>query len=735
MKELDAYRGTVDEIVYINEDNGYAIFDLEDADEGIITCVGTVPYIKCGEILMVCGKWVNHPNYGQQLKVEYFERIAPDSKDEILTYLSSGVIKGIGRKMAEKIVDLFGNEALRVIADTPERLASIKGISKERAMKIHESYMLVCDKEQLIMFLQKFDVSVGYSIKVYDILGKNSVEKIRQNPYVLCERIRGISFQTADRVAAMSGMMKNSAERIKAGIKYILTNFAISEGHTYIPREMLLDVASNKLDVERIEAENALIKLISTHQLVLKKTKDGQDAIFLPALFSAEQTITDCIKELCRDAQDEETKTVQKDIEKIEAEEGLTLSDSQRAAVRSSITSGVTVITGGPGTGKTTTINFIIKLLEKKKYDIALCAPTGRAAKRMTELTGKEAKTIHRLLEVGFSEDDALREYSRGDADPLKEDVIIVDEVSMVDAILMSSLMSALKPGAKMILVGDSDQLPSVGAGNVLSDIIDSDKVSVVCLDTVFRQAEESMIVVNAHRINIGEYPLLNVKDKDFFFVDAESTDSTQAKVLDLVSRRLPDAYSIDSFSDIQVITPIKKTAVGVFALNQKLQEVLNPASETKKERVFQNRILREGDKVMQIKNNYDAEWRRDTAEKGHGIYNGDMGKITKVTPSLVTVCFDDGKTINYENGALDELEHAYAITVHKSQGSEFDTVVIPIFGGVEKLFSRNLLYTAITRAKKMVVLVGKRAALNRMVDNNYQAKRYSFIKELLEDE
>ena len=736
MKDLDAYRGTVEEIIYMNEDNGYAIFDLEDADEGFITCVGTVPYIKCGEILVVCGKWVNHPNYGQQLKVEYFERIEPETKDSILTYLSSGIIKGIGAKMAEKIVDLFGDEALRVITDTPEQLAKIKGISRERASKIHESYMAVHDKEQLIMFLQKFNISAGYAIKVYDILGKNAVEKIKENPYILCDRIRGISFKTADRVATMSGADKGNENRIKSGIKYILMYLAVSEGHTYLVRDMLVKYAVSMLDVSKEAAENALIQLISDYQLVLKKTKKGEDAIFLPALYSAERLTAECIKDLIINATHYDDKNIEKEIKKIEKEEHVELAEKQREAVKSALTSGVSVITGGPGTGKTTTINFIIKFFENKKERIAICAPTGRAAKRITELTGKEAKTIHRLLEVGYTEEDVLREYSRMNQEPLAEDVIIVDEVSMVDSQLMSSLISSAKLGAHVILVGDSDQLPSVGAGNVLSDIIESERVPVTQLDTVFRQAEESMIVVNAHKINMGEYPTLNVRDKDFFFVETENIDITYERVVDLVLRRLPNAYGVDPFTDIQVITPMRKTMAGVHSLNEGLQRALNPESNKKKERTSQSRTLREGDKIMQIKNNYDLKWKKqDSYDEGYGIYNGDIGKIEEIYGGYTKVIFDDGKIVEYENSQLEELEHAYAITVHKSQGSEFDTVVIPVFNGPDKLFTRNLLYTAITRAKSRVVLVGQKAALFKMVDNDYEANRFSYLKELLKNE
>jgi len=455
----------------------------------------------------------------------------------------------------------------------------------------------------------------------------------------------------------------------------------------------------------------------------------------LPALYSAELLIATCVKDINNGISDSVCKNADKEIEKIEKEEKITLATRQRDAVRCALSSGITVVTGGPGTGKTTTINFIIKLFESRGYKIALCAPTGRAAKRMTELCGKEAKTIHRLLEIDYSEDDVLREYSRGNAEPLSEDVIIVDEVSMVDAILMGALISSVKYGARVILVGDSDQLPSVGAGNVLSDIIESGVVSVTRLDTVFRQAEESMIVVNAHRINTGEYPILNAKDKDFFFVEAEDTEQIAQKVIDLVSRRLPVAYGIDAFSDIQVITPMKKTTAGVFALNEGLQKVLNPKKNDTPEREFQTRILRVGDKIMQTKNNYDIMWKKAVDDAGYGIYNGDMGRITEVKSGCVTITFDDGKVVEYENSQLEEIDHAYAVTVHKSQGSEFDTVVMPVFRGVDKLFTRNLLYTAITRAKKRVVLVGQKAALARMVDNDYEAKRFSYLKELLINE
>jgi len=736
MNEIDAYQGTVEEIIYQNEDNGYAIFDLDANDAGLITCVGTVPFLKCGEILIVSGTWVTHKSYGEQLKVAFFQRIEPESKDAILTYLSSGIVRGIGKATAEKIVDRFGEESLRVIVDAPERLAELKGITVEKAMKISENYMAVSEKEQLVLFLQKYGISANYAVKVYDLFGKRAVELIKENPYLLCERIRGISFKTADAVAAKAGCAPNNIHRIKSGIKYILTHYAGSEGHTYLKRETLIALSVRMLGIDGLEAENALVRLLAERELVLKKI-ENEDAVLLPALYHAEYMIAKSIKMLTEDIKAENILGAEKEIAKTEKETGIVLTEKQRTAALCALNSGVTVITGGPGTGKTTIINFIIKLFSKNKKKIALTAPTGRAAKRMTELCAKEAKTIHRLLEVGYREDDVLREYIVNTGDALEDDVIIVDEVSMVDVMLMSALISSVKPGARLILVGDSDQLPSVGAGNVLKDIIESGTVPTVRLDTVFRQAEESMIVVNAHKINMGEYPLVNKKDKDFFFLETEDIQKTAALVSDLVSRRLPTAYGYAPMTDIQVITPMKKTQAGVFQLNETLQSLLNPKSATKNERAFQNRILREGDKVMQIKNNYDIKWKRkETKEEGYGVYNGDIGKITEVKNTSVTVLFDDGKEVSYENAMLEEIELSYAITVHKSQGSEFKTVVIPIFRGTEKLFSRNLLYTAVTRAKEMVVLVGEKAALLKMVDNDYEAKRFSTLcHQLMQEE
>ena len=735
MGELDAYQGTVDEVIYANEENGYAVFDFDANDAGLITCVGYIPYIKAGEMLIVSGKWTNHASYGEQLKVEHFERIEPTGRDEILTYLSSGVVRGVRKSTAEKIVDRFGEESLRVIVDTPERLAEIKGISLAKAHEIQTSYMEIFEKEQLILFLQKYNITPSFAVRIYDTFGENAVSIIRENPYFLCERIRGISFKTADYVAYHMGIQPENENRVRSGIKYTLSFYAASGGHTYLPRDILVSLAVKMLRVDCLEVENALVSLIVDGQLVSEY--DGEtECIFLPVFYSCEREVGAQIRALAGSECKENRAKLEQEIAALEEESAIALEAKQKQAVMSALTSGVTVITGGPGTGKTTAINFIIKLFQKRGLDIALTAPTGRAAKRMSAVTGEEAKTIHRLLELGYTGDELEREYKRGSEFPLEQDAIIVDEVSMVDAMLMQALLSAVKAGCKLVLVGDADQLPSVGAGNVLDDIISADIVPVVRLDTVFRQAEESMIVVNAHRINNGEYPVYNQKDKDFFFLPAKTGDDIARTVVNLVSERLPNAYGYDPMKDIQVISPMKKTPAGVINLNTELQKALNPPEEGKRERVFMSRILREGDKVMQVKNNYDIQWERvGSKEEGIGVYNGDIGYISEVKTTSVTVVFDDDRRVEYPNAMLEELDLAYAVTVHKSQGSEFPAVVMPAFHGAPMLMNRNLIYTAITRARDFVTLVGQKSAVEKMVDNDFEAKRYSSLKRWLTEE
>lgn len=734
MSELDAYQGSVHEVIYSNEENGYAVFDFDANDTGLITCIGYIPYIKAGEMLIVSGKWTNHASYGEQLKVEHFERIEPTGRDEILLYLSSGVVRGVRKSTAEKMVDRFGEETLRVIVDTPERLAEIKGISLSKAMDIQKAYMEIFDKEQLILFLQKYNITPNFAVRIFDTFGANAVSLIKENPYFLCERIRGISFETADYVAYHMGVQPENENRVRSGIKYILSLYAASGGHTYLPRKILVSLAVKMLRVDALEVENALVSLIVDGQVISET--DAEECIYLPVYYEAERELGMQIRAIAGQICKEDSEKTEEEIKKLEKENGIILEEKQKKAVVAALTSGFTVVTGGPGTGKTTIINFIIQLFRKRGAEIALTAPTGRAAKRMSEVTGEEAKTIHRLLALGYTGNDLDREYKRGSEFPLEQDVIIIDEVSMVDVMLMNALLGATKAGCRVVLVGDADQLPSVGAGNVLDDIIASDIVPVIRLDTIFRQAEESMIVVNAHRINNGEYPIYNQKEKDFFFLPAKTGDEITRTVVNLVCERLPNAYGFDPMKDIQVVSPMKKTPAGVIALNAELQKALNPPEIGKHERVFLSRILREGDKVMQVKNNYDIVWERvGSEEEGIGIYNGDIGYIEEVNNTSVTVIFDEDKRVEYPNSMLEELEHAYAVTVHKSQGSEFPAVVMPVFHGAPMLMNRNLIYTAITRAKDFVALVGQKSAAEKMVDNDYEAKRYSSLKKWLLEE
>lgn len=737
MEEGLKLSGSVTEVIYLNKENGYAIFDLLTEENEVVTCTGVLPFVSPGESLTVTGGWHYHPSYGKQLKLTGFSRPEPSGEDEILNFLASGIISGVRRATAEKIVKAFGADSLRIIADTPERLAEIKGITEERAFKIRESYLESRDLEELIIFMQKHGIATSHAMRLYERYGSRAVSKLEQNPYLLCEQIRGISFKTADGVARSLGVHYDDENRIRSGVTYALLYSAFSGGHTYLPRNILVGTAAQMLEVDSLLVENAVVSLLASEELISDRI-DEEEGIFLPELYRAEKTLSNRLSKMAAREKNADMMAIREadeEINLLENEEGITLAPMQREAVITALTSGLTVITGGPGTGKTTAIRFLLAAFRRKKKKIALCAPTGRAAKRMSQLSGKEAKTIHRLLEVSFGNDDELlRSYGKNAEDPLTEDVIIVDEASMADVLLLSSLVEAIRPRAQLILVGDSDQLPPVGAGNALKDIITSKKAPVVRLDTVFRQAEESMIVQNAHRINHGESPIYNQKDKDFFFVSAQGAEDITETLKDLVENRLPATYGFDPSRDIQVISPMKKTAIGVTQLNKILQDALNPPHKSKKERVTTLRTLREGDKVMQIKNNYDLVWESlDGSQEGEGIYNGDMGVIESVDSEEISVIFDGERRVLYRPAMLEELEHAYAVTVHKSQGSEFPAVVMPVFHGVPRLMTRNLIYTAVTRATKLVVLVGQKSAVETMIGNDFEEKRYSALSFFLQ--
>lgn len=732
MEEALKITGSVTEVIYFNKENGYSIFDLLTEEQEVITCTGTLPFVSPGESLTVMGGWHYHPSYGKQLKLTGFTRPEPDGETEILSFLASGIIPGVRRATAEKMVSRFGADTLRIIADTPERLAEIKGITAKRAFEIHRAYLETQDLEQLIMFMQKHGIATGHAMRLYELFGSRAVSKIEENPYLLCEHLRGVSFRIADGVARSLGIQPEDENRIRAGVKHTLTYSAFSGGHTYLPRTLLVSTAARLLAADELLVENALVSLLSAGALISDRI-DGEEGVFLPALYQAERRLGRHLAAMAgqdKDADFAACQAADEEITALEAEQGIKLTPLQREAVMTGLTAGLSIITGGPGTGKTTIIRFLIAAFTQRKKKIALCAPTGRAAKRMSQLSGCEAKTIHRLLEVGYSgDDDLLREYSKNAEDPLSENVIIVDEASMADVLLLSALTEAIRPGGQLILVGDSDQLPPVGPGNALKDSIASGQAPVVRLDTVFRQAEESMIVLNAHRINRGESPVYNQKDKDFFFVNALGAESIAQKLTEVVSLRLPKAYGLDPLRDIQVISPMKKTTAGVLNLNKLLQEALNPPRKGCRERISTLRTLREGDKVMQIKNNYDLPWEAlDGRQEGVGVYNGDIGVIESIEPEAVSVVFDGERRVLYKLPMLEELEHAYAVTVHKSQGSEFPAVVMPVFHGVPRLMTRNLLYTAVTRASRLVVLVGQKSAVDTMIGNNFEEKRYSAL-------
>ncbi len=734
MEKEETINGTVEDIIYNNSENGYTVFSVEnDGDE--VVCVGTLPDIHTGENVKLTGSWTMHSTYGLQFQVEYYEKTMPESIEGIEKYLASGIITGIGKKTAKRIVDKFGEASFYVIEEKPERLVEIRGITYEKAMKISQMFIQQNELRKTMMFLQKFGVTPSYAMRIYKKYKDKTMTIIENNPYKLADDIFGIGFKMADKIAAASGFSLDSAERIKAGIKYIL-NQASLDGHVYLPLDELTAKTVEILSVNEVLVENALRELQIEHQIWRDKSDENtQGRVYLNVYYYAEVSVAKKLLELYENKGIYSNEYYNGLISKAEEKTGIELAEKQKEAVMEALTQGVLVITGGPGTGKTTIINTIITLLEDDEKKIVLAAPTGRAAKRMTEATGHDAQTIHRILGITYMDDDSRRQvFDKTEDDPIDADVIIIDESSMVDILLMSSLLKAVKTGTKLILVGDVDQLPSVGAGNVLKDIIQSGIIKVVRLTEVFRQARESAIVMNAHRINNGQMPVLNERDKDFFLVKRSNSFDAVNTIKELITKRLPSFSGCDSFNDMQVLTPMRKGQLGVYELNKYLQETLNPPSPKKTEKIFKNYILRQGDKVMQIKNNYNIEWklyeRGRQTDAGLGIFNGDCGIIEKIDndDETVTVLFDDGKKVIYDFMQLDELELSYAVTIHKSQGSEYPVVIIPLISGPPMLLSRNLLYTAVTRAKKLAVIVGLADTIRKMVDNDREVKRYSTL-------
>lgn len=735
---MEKLQGMVSDIVFKNEENGYTIASLANENDEI-TIVGCMPTLSVGESIEIEGKWVNHKIYGSQFEVQSFIPVTPSSLEGIYVYLSSGMIHGIGEKMAKRIVDKFGVDTLDIIQNTPERLTEVEGIGIKKVKQIQESYEENRELRNIIIQLSPYGITPNYCLRIYKKYKDKSLEVINKNPYRLAEEVRGIGFRIADDIASKIGIDKYSPDRIMQGILFTL-NQSLGSGHTYLPKRILIEQSVKILGVEPKYVENGIMDL-AYDQKVHLENMNGEILIYLMMYYICENGVCKEIVKLSQHETKDLHINIEEEIKVVEKEDEISLANNQILAVKESINNGVTIITGGPGTGKTTTINTIIKIFENNDQKVVLCAPTGRAAKRMSETSNKEAKTIHRLLEMGFATDSDELVFFKDGEDPIDADVIILDEASMVDIILMYNLLKAIKLGTRLLLVGDSDQLPSVGAGNVLKDIIDSNVIKTVRLNEIFRQARESMIVVNAHKINNGEPLFLNVKNKDFFFLRKNNNEEILNEIIGLVSERLPKFYKFDKLKDIQVLTSMRKGDLGVNNLNIELQKYLNPPNKYKQEEQFAKRTFRVGDKVMQIRNNYTKKWEtEDKSDRGEGIYNGDIGYIFHIDKDKKTVfvIFDKIKIASYKYDELDEIDHSFCTTIHKSQGSEFPVVVIPIVWAPPMLLSRNLLYTAVTRAKKLVVLVGDVKYLEQMIKNNRINDRYSnlsyklnkFIKE-----
>lgn len=722
--------GSVEDVIYKNADNGYTVINL-GCDEGLIAVVGNLGDVNEGERLSLRGGWITSPKYGRQFKAAMCERSMPETESEISAYLGSGVIKGLGPAIAKKIVKQFGTEALDIIDNDCMQLTAIKGITSDKALYISNEYHKITGVNEVIKFLGEYNFGPAHAISVWSAFEHDSIKQIKTNPYILCTSGIDIDFRSVDRMAADLGFDAENSDRVRAGIVYVLHENA-NAGHTCLPTEKLRESVCDNLGIERRQFESCLDDC-EEKDWVVRITLGNREFVYLPEYYLAETYIAKKLAFMLRTSAQYE-KDYSDEIRGVEFSENIQYEDLQRAAISACLTGSVFILTGGPGTGKTTTLNGVIKILKAQKKRILLCAPTGRAAKRMSDLTGESARTIHRLLEVDFTAKGELK-FKRNETNPLPADVVIADEMSMVDALLMCSLVRAIKPTSKFIMVGDSNQLPSVGAGNVLKDLIASHYIPSVELKEIFRQAAQSLIVTNAHRIVNGEFPVLDDRQNDFFFMNKSLESDIAGLVIQLAKQRLPDTYGFSPIDDIQVLCPTKMGMAGTKELNKQLQSALNPPSQNKAELKFFDVIFRTGDKVMQTKNDYDVLWTKNN-EKGSGIFNGDIGIIRSVDRFSQNVTIDfEGRVAIYTSEMLRRLEHAYAITIHKSQGSEYDAVIIPITAFTHNLLYRNLLYTGVTRAKKMIIVIGTKELVKTMVDNNRKMLRYSLLRPLLEKE
>ena len=729
--EQEMLYGTVTAVIFQNQENGYTVLRLRSQDEDTVTVVGTIPMTVVGERLAVTGRWTSHASYGRQFEADLLERLMPETGEEILAYLSSRAVKGIGEKTAQRIVAAFGSHSLDILENEPEKLTQISGISRKKALEMSESFKRQVGMRRLIEFLAAHHLPVELSMRLYRVYGELAVEALEDDPYMLSQPYFGADFAAVDAFALEMGTEADDERRVEAGVLFELT-FNQTNGHTFIPRDKLVGATAMLLGLEEEIVDAGLIRLSDTRQIETD-TVAGLQACYVPELYEAECSITHRILAMAK-AEPKVPRNLEALLETVEAETGIAYAEKQLEAIRAAAEHQVTIVTGGPGTGKTTIMAGLLRLFDKMKLETCLAAPTGRAAKRLSECTGREASTIHRLLEAQYDPETGAMSFYHDEDAPLKTDVMVVDETSMVDILLMQALLRALPQNCRLILVGDPDQLPSVGPGNLFSDLIRSGTVPTVRLTEVFRQAQESLIVMNAHAVNHGELPELTAKDRDFFFMKRRSGEDVVKTIQELCCKCLPQNMGIDP-ADIQVLSPTRKNETGTRQLNRLLQQVLNPPAPGKGEKIYGDFSFREGDRVMQIRNNYDIMWKKtDGLGSGTGVFNGDIGKITAIDSreETVTVVFDD-REATYDFAMLSELEPAYAMTVHKSQGSEYRAVILTAWPGSRYLLTRSVLYTAITRAKDLLIIVGNEEVVAAMVANDRQTRRYSGLKLRLE--